>query len=382
MGVCDSHCIGCHGDTAAHCVKCVDNATRDVDGNCTCLEGWDEPDCSHYTGTCHILCDVDAGCAKGPLRCALCITNAYRDHESGFCVCASNWMGTTCELWSGKCDSRCTACTGPYNTDCLNTCVTNATDAADGSGCLCNENWGGDDCSIWSGSCHENCRGCHGGDTIDHCIMCVANAERNELGQCTCQAGWATPSCTTFEGTCSSLCEPTAVPVCYGHFADDCTSCIANAHRDSFGSCNCDEFWHSSSTTSCSVYSGKCHVSCETCSGPAKDQCITCRGEANIDVGVCSCKENYGGSWCNLYMGPCDDICEGCYGFGITQCVRCVENAHRVNGECVCVDNWSGTDCKTSGYVCDDSCYTCTGPLPDACVLCYNGFVNSFGTCM
>ena len=238
MGSCDSHCVGCSGDTAANCVKCVDNAIRDVDGNCTCLEGWDEPDCSHYSGACHDLCSTDTGCAKGPLRCETCVTNAYRDHDSGYCVCAAHWMGQFCELWCGKCDPRCTACTGPYNTDCTDNCVLNATD--DGiNGCTCNENWGGSDCSIWAGSCHENCHGCIT-EEIDHCVMCIANAERNELGQCVCQAGWEAPTCSSFIGTCSNLCDQDAVPICTGHFSDDCTACTVNAHRDSFGSCTCD----------------------------------------------------------------------------------------------------------------------------------------------
>ena len=81
--------------TASDCISCASRAEM-VDHNgthqCQCLSGWEGPNCDHYTGTCHSLCQ---GCS-GPTAsdCNYCITNA--DWQRGVCICSYPYTGERC----------------------------------------------------------------------------------------------------------------------------------------------------------------------------------------------------------------------------------------------------------------------------------------------
>jgi hypothetical protein len=122
-GVCDAHCMyGCFGPSARECIECVENAQRDMYGNCVCGGGWTGEACnspSSYAGRCFPTCKT----CNGPYAsdCIQCIDHAFKDMY-GTCVCIETWTGLTCSynlMSHGPCDPKCLGCTGPDSCDCL-----------------------------------------------------------------------------------------------------------------------------------------------------------------------------------------------------------------------------------------------------------------------
>jgi len=119
-----------------------------------------------------VLEPSEASC-HGPTShdCTECTTNSYRDND-GFCICAEDWAGETCDDYTGKCDPRCEGCHGPTNSDCEE-CVVNhdETEWTNNGICICDTNWVLDDCSAWAGECHTVCDTCVGPLNTD-CVGC------------------------------------------------------------------------------------------------------------------------------------------------------------------------------------------------------------------
>ena len=376
-GKCHELCDGeCFGPSATDCVQCVPHSVRDFNGTCICEDYWTGDDCSVrlYLGTCSPKCNQIYGCTGPEAQdCVRCVDNASRD-AYGHCTCDDGWINENCNFYSNSCHPKCNGCTGPDACDCMS-CVDHAAENEFGY-CECDKFWGSTDCSVYEAPCHPICFGCIGPNSCD-CIECVDHASKVNY-ECVCDANWGADDCSDYLGICSPKCE---ADKCHGPESCDCDYCTKNAYFDDYNYCVCYEYY---TGEDCTEYTGICHPICETCSGPNACDCLTCVENANMDNNEqCSCSQNWDGLACEVWVGPCDIRCNQCTGPDPCDCQECVENAEfDSDGLCVCSDNWSGYACTEWAGACDETCIGCIGPTALDCKGCVrNAFRNEWGEC-
>ena len=408
-GFCDCKCDHCYGDKACDCYQCAENASFDNHGYCVCDPDWDGDCCLTYVGECHGYCEVlepsEASC-HGPTShdCTECTTNSYRDND-GFCICAEDWAGETCDDYTGKCDPRCEGCHGPTNSDCEE-CVVNhdETEWTNNGICICDTNWVLDDCSAWAGECHTVCDTCVGPLNTD-CVGCQAHAERTHsgdeaydspIGECDCEPNWSKGADCEYSGPCATECADYDGLDTYGCTSPspvDCIKCEENAHRDSdTGGCVCNQYW---SGSNCATWTGPCDPKCDGCNGPTAANCVDrnggatpCVAHATVIAGSCACDADWDTfADCSEWGGTCDPECRRCNADEPSECYECVDHAYRDEpeeglGNCICEEDWdSENDCSRFNQdKCTCNCASCHGPTLDDCFECvdnahrdYNG---------
>jgi len=243
-------CNNCHGPESCDCDHCVENADFDSDGLCVCNDKWSGYTCTEWVGYCDHKC---IGC-NGPsaLDCDGCVPNAFRNSE-GECECDFDWKDEDCSVYAGQCHIRCeNGCFGPLDSDCI-ACVVHSEREIASHRCLCKDWWTGEDCSYWRGECAPTCIGCNGPDwesntapDIGICEECVAHAHRDNSGQCDCDEDWdQAEDCSAYIGPCSKNCSITTGlnGGCYGPTEYDCYECVFHSHRNEDGICTCDKDW-------------------------------------------------------------------------------------------------------------------------------------------
>merc|ERR1719151_352151 len=236
----------------------VENAEFGKTNECSCSLNWDGLDCTTWVGDCDIRCDGCTG--PNPCDCSACVGNAHFDQD-GLCECDDLWSGYSCTEYQGFCDERCIRCFGPSNLDCEG-CVRNAHRNADGA-CECDADWRDEDCSVYAGQCDPKCEsGCFGPTDAD-CQECICHSHRDENHICQCNPDWTGPDCQQYMGWCDDTCIGCNGPPYNDVYPKDvgiCEECVANAHRDENGNCQCDAEW--STASDCHLYSGPCWKNC------------------------------------------------------------------------------------------------------------------------
>ena len=96
-------CIVCYGPTNAECDACGRNAEFSYvtgEQKCVCIANWAGVACNEYVGECNDNCDKSEGCSgPDPQNCDACAENAYRDTNTGGCVCFSDYYGYECSQY-------------------------------------------------------------------------------------------------------------------------------------------------------------------------------------------------------------------------------------------------------------------------------------------
>ena len=346
-----------------------------------------------WDGTCSDKCWDCTGPTDAD--CTYCADHASKNYdEIPRCVCDPHWYGDGCKYYeaqpyatpAGDCDPKCMGgCTGPTSSDCVR-CVETAHLDQFGA-CVCDSFYGGIACNMpIDQRCDARCYGGCDGFTNYDCVVCVNNAYRTTYGACICKPHYTGLGCEDYieYDECHPICGDGG---CSGPGADDCVECVANAHKNYHGCCECDNFWYGDD---CSVWMGSCDDKClNSCTGPTAADCDCCVANATEDDGgACACNEGYGGEACALYLGACDPICYGCHGPDAENCDYCVNNATKNEyGQCHCDWQWQGAACDQFVYqgVCDPICdkdYGCTGPKSSDCDQCnFHSFRDNFGNC-
>jgi proprotein convertase subtilisin/kexin type 5 len=289
-GVCDDKCVnGCFGPSSRECIDCVVHASRDMYGNCSCDPGWSNLKCekfASFSGRCFPTCKT----CNGPYAtdCVSCVDNAHKDMY-GNCVCSEYWTGLSCTyslMNKGPCSPRCAGCTGPDDCDCIS-CVSNAFMAGNRT-CECKDNWGGVDCSIYVGGCNPYCVGCDGPDACN-CYSCISHSMMDMYGYCYCDLDWSGNYCEMYVGECDAKCD-----LAVGCVGPDCDDCLG--YRDHVTLCECEHGW---SGDTCEYYSGVCHGFCAGCNGPTEFDCDSCAHNADWNASACcACLPGFTGKFC------------------------------------------------------------------------------------
>ena len=295
-----------------------------------------------WDGTCSDKCWDCTGPTDAD--CTYCADHASKNYdEIPRCVCDPHWYGDGCKYYeaqpyatpAGDCDPKCMGgCTGPTSSDCVR-CVETAHLDQFGA-CVCDSFYGGIACNMpIDQRCDARCYGGCDGFTNYDCVVCVNNAYRTTYGACICKPHYTGLGCEDYieYDECHPICGDGG---CSGPGADDCVECVANAHKNYHGCCECDNFWYGDD---CSVWMGSCDDKClNSCTGPTAADCDCCVANATEDDGgACACNEGYGGEACALYLGACDPICYGCHGPDAENCDYCVNNATKNEyGQCHC----------------------------------------------
>jgi len=109
--------------------------------------------------------------------------NGYNDHgrcefSTGHCICAANYYGLMCEIYSPSYGAACTK----------NSCQNGGSCATSGQ-CRCSAGWTGNACEISTGGfmCNNDDPDCNGYNDHGRCDRAS--------GHCVCGKGWTGPGC-------------------------------------------------------------------------------------------------------------------------------------------------------------------------------------------
>ena len=436
IGPCHSLCDGCYGPTSGDCNNCRNNAVWNPENYCVCAGGWIGTQCDQYTGLCHPRCDGCVGTST--FDCQDCVANSHRDQNTDECVCDPYWAGNDCSIYLGVCDPMCDqsqGCSGPFNTNCV-ACNSNAVleTAIMTTHCVCAHNWTGPECQIYTGDCDEKCdqvNGCRD-PTAAGCVMCANNAGRNSVGACECLPDWEGHHCEHYGGICAPICRtqdndaglsnPNAG--CWGPSDTQCKACYSGEYEsyiDDSGNtgalfydeivvdfanqvCTCSAGWVG---PYCNLYTGECPKGCKKCVGDRDEYCVECIDNAYMKADTtwqwdsgCNCLPGFayelvGGVYtCVFDQSNCSTMCGdgGCSDFSSRNCTDCTSNAFRnAMGYCECTDGYTfslsntaiDAQLSTSGGLSGCTATTaCTKPYCQQCLAsdaaCYECISNAW----
>ncbi|KAH9504455.1 hypothetical protein Btru_063684 [Bulinus truncatus] len=537
-------------DKNCRCVKENTQLCDNINGECTCKPGWTSRDCStdvnECLGTNNNVCTPNSECINinGSYKCECshgykinsttgqCDTCFYNtsntvscDSTSGFCLCKTNWQGSTCNddvnecsnnsLYNCSSNSYCNNTVGGYECLCqsdfyrnitmdkckacfCNTSNTVSCDSTSGF-CLCKTNWQGSTCnddvnecsnnSLYNCSSNSYCNNTVGGYecpcqsdfyrniTMDKCELAITTSNTESCdstsGFCLCKTNWQGSTCNDDVNECSnnslyncssnSYCSNTVGGYecpCQSDFyrnitMDKCEACFCNtmlqkaviqhldfvcvkptgrAHHaaDDVNECSNNSLYNCSSNSYCNNTVGgyecpwaPCNDDVNECSNSSlyncpsnsycnntvggyecpcqsdfyrnitMDKCEACfcntsntescdstsgfccvkptgRAPSNDDVNECSNNSLYNcssNSYCSNTVGGYECPCQSDFYRNITmdKCGACfcstsnTENCDSTSGFCLCKTNWQGSTCNDDVNECsNNSLYNCS----------------------
>ncbi|XP_071854861.1 uncharacterized protein [Apostichopus japonicus] len=281
--------------------------------------------------------------------CDNCYNGGVCDENSGKCICAPGFKGTTCEEGCGgnrygdTCEKRCSK----KGND--NSCSKYLFCLAHPYGCSCNTGWKGLDCltacdsGTYGASCLQTCH-CQSGQCNRYTGVCTGSPPG-------CSSGWTGTNCQecdqgTFGASCQHTCH------CQSDQCDSYTGVCTGSPTD------CSSGWAGTNCQEC--VAGKFGTNCQ-------QTCHCSSGECNIDTGYCTgtpagCTDGWKGSSCQQ---QCD---QGTFGASCVQTCHCQsDECDRFTGECTgsptgCSSGWTGTNCQECigprfGIDCENDCH-------------------------
>ena len=231
-GACDTACATCTGSSNSVCPTCK-NGYYLQPSSTTCLTTC--PSTSYWlnSGThtcdpCHSYCQICTGAASN--QCSSCKNNYYLQPPSNpnTCspTCPAGYYQDTSSNSCSACNTACTTCTGPTNTDCPS-CNNNYYLQPSSTTCLTTcpstgywPNSGTHTCD----SCHSACLTCSGSANTE-CSTCSTNnylqpAPNANTCESTCPDGYFPNSTTNLCDACNGACA-----TCTGPTDTECPSC-------------------------------------------------------------------------------------------------------------------------------------------------------------
>ncbi|KAH9488616.1 hypothetical protein Btru_061289 [Bulinus truncatus] len=424
------------GNNCGQICTCHENNTldcNDVNGTCTCRNGW--------TGT---NCDVDIDeCISNTSYCLNSVEVCHNLNGSAECLCKVGYYKPTLSTSCQACDST------HYGENCASVCpcmTANTADCDDVNGtCTCNPGWTGaicdklvDQCSNTSFCTNVNetcynttgtptcdcvigftkptpgapCQACdatHYGQNCSNVCGCVVNNSidcSDTNGTCTCQPGWngincevdidecvtnssycsgSNEKCHNLNGSAECICQvghyrPTPGASCQAcnatHFGNNCGQlCTCDINNtldcnDLNGMCTCNPGW---TGTNCDVDIDECTTNTSYCLNSV-EVCHNLNGSAE-----CLCKTGYHRPAINASCQACDSTH---YGENCASLCRCMTantaDCNDVNGTCTCNPGWTGAICDKLVDQCsntsfctnvNETCYNTTGTPTCDCVI-------------
>ena len=335
---------------------------------------------------CNAACSTCTGSAN--TQCSACKTNYFLQPSSMTCLnsCPSTgyYPNTTSQVCS-PCDSSCTQCTGPANTQC-SVCMTNYFLQPSSTTCL-------DSCpstgyypnssSQVCSPCDASCSTCTGSGNTQ-CSACKADyflqpSSATCLNSC--------PSAGYYPNSSSQVCSPcdASCSTCTGSGNSQCSACKTNyflqpSSTTCLNSCPSTGYYPNTISQICSP----CDASCAQCTGSANTQCSACKTNYFLQPSSTTCLNScpstgYYPNSSSQVCSPCDASCSICTGPANTQCSACKANYFLQPSSTTCLNS-----CPSTGYYpnsssqvcspCDASCSICTGPVNTPCSACKTNY--------
>ncbi|KAL4508729.1 hypothetical protein ABPG73_006115, partial [Tetrahymena malaccensis] len=324
---CYPNCLTCNGKNPNQCLTCQNALVLKTDKSCGCQPGYfvdssnkssiqytcfqQQPNSTYcYNGKCYD-CDSFCSSCNGPsnTNCTQCKVETYRILVGTQCLCKEGYYednNKNCQQYNcfqyqpkstycqdGKCqdcDSFCSSCNGPSNTNCT-ACKVETYRSLVGNQCQCKEGY------------YE--------DTNKSCQY--YNCFQSQPKSTYCQDG----KCQDCDSFCSS---------CNGPFNTNCTACKVETYRSLVGhqslvgtQCLCNEGYYEDTSKTCQ----QCSTTCLTCSGPSDKECLTCKNYIYQNT----CYDSPpSGTYCDpstKQCNKCDQTCSACSGPNNNNCTQC-----------------------------------------------------------
>ena len=341
---CDNACTKCTGPTQNECSACSSGyylQPSSTSCQISCPPGYWKDGTNRICAACHSACTECSG--PNFNQCSACSTGYFLQPASTICLnfCPNGYGEDTVNRVCVSCDTSCSQCTGPTNTQC-SACSPGYFLQPSSTTCL-------DSCPVlyWADLTNNICLPC---DTS--CSICL-DGTNNQCSSCV-SGYFLQPSSTT----CLNFC-----PV--GYWQDTTNHICAN-----------------------------CDISCSQCTGPLNTQCSACSTgyfqQPASTICLSSCPNGYWEDVANRVCASCDTPCSQCTGPSDTQCSAC--NAgfflQPPPSETTCLNSCPvGYWQDTTNHICascDISCSRCTGPLNSQCSACNAGYTlqPSSTTCL
>ncbi|KAL4229260.1 Mucin-4 [Mactra antiquata] len=297
--VCDKSHWGTNCVNNCTCVTENTDVCDNVDGSCTCNNGWSGITCSDDVNE----CDVDPNICGDVLKTCVNTVGSYKcECNSGYTVNNENVCidDNECLLGTSTCIYQCTNIPGSYEcscfpgytgtenncipcafgfwgVQCVNTCGCNATNSIECdpvSGCVCKSGFTGATCSEDINECTVNTKPCPHNATCTNTYgsyECNCDIGFTEDGNNLCQAC----SSDTFGNNCGSNCDcVNSNTINPGQSCDHVT-----------GTCQCTTFW---TGTRCQTDVDECVLGTSNCDAIANQGCHNTEGGFQ-----CSCLVGY-----------------------------------------------------------------------------------------
>ncbi|KAL4481587.1 hypothetical protein ABPG74_007676 [Tetrahymena malaccensis] len=332
-------CQECQIADSAKCISCSKDQYLYKD---TCFQ--QQPNSTYcYNGKCYD-CDSFCSSCNGPsnTNCTQCKVETYRILVGTQCLCKEGYYednNKNCQ----QCSSTCLTCSGPSEKQCLtcknyiyqNTCYDNPPDGTycDSQTKQCNK-------------CDQTCLACSGPKNRN-CTICDSNKFLYN-GQCYVQQPYST-YCNE-----NNVCQS-----CH----QNCTSC--KGYR--FFAIN--QFFNLNKTQlqTCS------NQLCQECQIADSAKCIFCPKDQYLYQDNCFQYQPKSTYCQDGKCQDCDSFCSSCNGPSNTNCTACKVETYRslVGNQCQCKEGYYEDTNKSCQY-CSSTCLTCSGPSEKQCLTCKN----------
>ncbi|XP_055957125.1 fibrillin-1-like isoform X3 [Patella vulgata] len=332
---------GTHGTDCSSTCDCYDATTAscsNVDGTCSCVDGWQGTQCDEDKDECVDTLAPDCGLQSSCLNTNgsyICKCNVGYFKSNDGCVECDDTH------WGDNCQETC-QCVAGHVLSC------NKTDGT----CNCNNQWNGSRCQTDVNECNNQ--------TIcgSQNFKCV-NFDGGY--RCDCQDGYTKDA----NGNCEDIDECVDLPC--PQF-ETCSNTAGNytctCPRDSFYTVNetCTDI------NECDTNKGGCQQNCTNLDGSFRCECST-GYTLNSDAVNCTDINE-----CNINNGGCEQVCNNTVGSYICSC-NAGFTLNNDNKNCSDID-----ECKNSNMCTKDN-EVCNNTIGSYECICDNGYVNISSTC-
>ena len=337
---CDSTCINCTGQNPNQCVSCINGLYLQNQSPNACLSTCPIGLYGDKTSGICKLCDLSCqSCSNaGANQCLTCSNSSALFLQSNLgpssCLskCPLNTYPSTINYTCLSCDTTCSKCAGPYQTQCI----------------ICNYGLYLQNSS--PSLCASTCPiGYYGDSTFGECRKCDTTCQ-------TC-SGPGASQCIICSNSSILFLQSISPP----------SYCLSSCPLNSYPSLN---------NFTCL----SCDASCLGCIGSTPNQCLSCNSgnflQSNIGPASCqsSCPNNTFPNQTDFTCLQCDESCHSCIGALPTQCISCPTGMHLASpspSNCINICpigrffNLNTSLCEA----CDPSCLSCNGPGPLLCIV-------------
>ena len=386
---CHAQCSKCSGPTENECEACSlgfylqPNFPTCIN---SCPTGYWKDDDSNKCKICHNSCSVCTGPNNN--QCSSCNSGAFLRPSSTTCAsgCIPGYWGDTSSNTCVQCNTSCSGCTGPNNNQC-STCNSGYFLQPSGTGCLdsCpNGCWGNTDshtcescntaCSICTGPSDTQCSACNSGYFLQP-------APDDTSCLTTCQTGYWKDTTNHVCTPCNAACE-----ACLDGTHTQCSSCNSGFFLQPLPSTStCLDFcpqgyWGNTGSHTCDT----CSTACSGCTGASDTQCTDCnpgyflQPAPSATTCLNSCPPGYWEDTTNHICALCDTSCAVCLDGTNTRCSSCNPGYFLQQGSTICLDScpagsWPNSRSSTCEN-CDISCAICSSSDNTQCSACNPGY--------